>query len=334
MNNSDHLPIVSIVTPSFNQGQFIEDTILSVLNQNYPKIEYLIIDGGSNDGSVEIIKKYENKLAYWISEKDNGQTHAINKGWAISNGEIIAWLNSDDTYVNSNVVSEVVRNFIDNPQWGMLYGDCWIVNEKGERENRDGYLDNLPAIPFNINSFLLRNHIGQPASFFKKEVVLEVGGLNEKLHYGMDFDLFAKIGLRFKIGNLHNVPLAKFRVHSKAITSKLGISFVEEMSLLFKQITSNKLFPDSSKNVLNVVLSNLYFEQADRYISYAEHKKARHFLWKSIWKYPGIIRMKGISKFTSIVFWSLIGERTTKYSIRIKEYIKDYLDSNRKWDQK
>jgi len=323
MTNSDHLPIVSIVTPSFNQVQFIEETILSVLDQNYPKIEYLIIDGGSNDGSVEIIKKYENKLTYWISEKDNGQTHAINKGWAMCNGEIIAWINSDDTYVNSNVVSEVVRNFIDNPQWGMLYGDCLIVNEKGERENRDGYLDNLPAIPFNINTFLLRNYIGQPASFFKKEAVLEVGGLIEKLHYGMDFDLFAKIGLRFEIGNLYNVPLAKFRVHSKAITSKLGISYVEEMSLLFKQITSNKLFPHSSKNTLNVILSNLYFEQADRYIAYAENKKARNILWKSIWKYPGIIRMKGISKFTSIIFWSLIGERNTKYFIRIIKYIKN-----------
>ena len=147
------LPLVSVVTPSYNQGQFIEETILSVLKQDYPRIEYMVIDGGSNDGSVDIIKKYENSLAYWVSEVDNGQSHAINKGWSKCNGEIIAWINSDDTYVIPNAISEVVKGFQQNPEWAMLYGDSWYIDEHSNIiKEREGYINKRTAIPFDINS--------------------------------------------------------------------------------------------------------------------------------------------------------------------------------------
>ncbi len=108
-------PLVSIVTPSFNQAEFLTETITSVLNQSYPRIEYIIVDGGSIDGSVEIIKQYQDRIAWWVSEKDRGQTDAINKGFQQANGEIFAWLNSDDRY-HPQAVSEAVQFFIENPE--------------------------------------------------------------------------------------------------------------------------------------------------------------------------------------------------------------------------
>ena len=124
-------PKISIVSPSFNKREFIERCILSVLNQNYPNLEYIIIDGGSTDGSVEIIKKYEKYLTFWVSEPNNGQVNAINKGLHKTTGEITAWLNSDDFYY-PGVFVKAAKEFLKNPNIDLLYGDSVLVSEKGK----------------------------------------------------------------------------------------------------------------------------------------------------------------------------------------------------------
>ena len=125
------LPLVSIVTPSYNQAAFLEETIRSVLEQDYPRVEYIIIDGGSTDGSAEIIQRYADRLAYWVSERDRGQTDAINKGFARATGSILAWLNSDDTY-QPGALREAVDYLLAHPDVGMVYGDGNFIDEHGK----------------------------------------------------------------------------------------------------------------------------------------------------------------------------------------------------------
>ena len=198
-------PRISIVTPSFNQAATLEETIRSVLLQGYPNLEYIIIDGGSSDASREIIQKYEPWLTYWVSEPDRGQSHAINKGWRKSTGEILAWINSDDLY-EKNALFSIADFFNDNKNIGMVYGDCQVIDINGN------LLRDTPTRAFDFKS-LVCNHwfISQPASFFKKEMVHAVGDIDESLHLIMDWDLYLRAALKgFAISYLPK-PLAKFR---------------------------------------------------------------------------------------------------------------------------
>ncbi len=206
-----NLPLVSIVTPSFNQARFLEATIQSVLSQDYPHLEYLIVDGGSTDGSVEIIQKYADRLAWWVSEPDRGQTDAINKGFARARGEILAWLNSDDTY-EPGAVSEAVAYLQAHPEVGMVYGDAHYIDEQGRVIGR------FPAAQTDYHR-LRRGyvHIPQQAAFFRASLWRKVGPLDPTFYFAMDYDLWVRLA---REAPLHYVPRvwANFRLHSDAKT--------------------------------------------------------------------------------------------------------------------
>ncbi len=205
--------LVSIVTPSFNQAKFLEATILSVLEQDYPNIEYFIVDGGSTDGSLEIIKKYEQRLTGWVSEKDRGQTDAINKGFGRAKGDIFAWLNSDDTY-EPNAVAEAVVYLQSHPQAGMVYGDTHFIDEQ------DCSLGKFPAAQTDY-ARLRRGyvHIPQQAAFFRAEFWRKVGPLDPTFYFAMDYDLWVRLS---KIAPLHYLPQhwANFRIHEAGKTDQ------------------------------------------------------------------------------------------------------------------
>lgn len=200
------LPLVSIVTPSFNQAQYLEETIRSVLGQDYPAIEYIIVDGGSTDGSQEIIRRYANRLAWWVSEPDRGQTDAINKGFAHARGELFAWLNSDDTYL-PGAVSQAVATLQAHPEAGMVYGDANLVDETG------AVIGRFPAAQTDYRR-LRRGyvHIPQQAAFFRASLWRQVGPLDPTFYFAMDYDLWVRLA---KLAPLHYQPRlwANFRIH-------------------------------------------------------------------------------------------------------------------------
>src|SRR3990172_5863462 len=199
-------PLVSIVPPSFNQRRFLEETILSVLNQDYAPLEYIIVDGGSSDGSVEIIRHYADRLAWWVSEPDQGQTDAINKGFARARGDVLAWLNSDDTYL-PDTISQAVATLQAHPEAGMVYGDANLVDEQGT------VIGKFPARQTDYQR-LRRGyvHIPQQAAFFRAELWRQVGPLDPSFYFAMDYDLWVRLA---RISALHYTPRlwANFRLH-------------------------------------------------------------------------------------------------------------------------
>ena len=211
LNKDPSWPKISIVTPSYNQAQFLERTILSVLNQNYPNLEYIIIDGGSTDGSVEIIKKYEKYLAYWVSEKDRGQSHALNKGFERATGIIFAYLNSDDIYL-PNTLKIVASKFKEN-HYDILYGHAYIIDEN------DNIVTLAVALPFVLREYFYGVFsIPQQSSFWRADVFFNVGGFNIENHTCMDGEFFVKAAtLSFKFKCV-DVVFSCFRIHKDSKT--------------------------------------------------------------------------------------------------------------------
>jgi glycosyltransferase involved in cell wall biosynthesis len=190
-------PKFSVITPTYNQGQYIEKTIDSVLSQNYPNLEFIIIDGGSKDNTVEIIKKYEHHLAYWVSEPDRGQSHAINKGMGKATGEYLTWLNSDDWYL-PGALETMHRMFAADPGVGMVVGAGRIVDTTGKALY---YKEPTPEITLDsLYAWLQGGNFMQPSSAFHARAWQAVGSLDERIHIALDLDLWlrmAKASIRF-----------------------------------------------------------------------------------------------------------------------------------------
>lgn len=201
-------PLVSIVTPSFNQVKYLEQTIQSVLGQDNARMEYLVVDGGSTDGSVEIIGRYADRLAWWVSENDSGQGDAINKGLRSAQGEIVAWLNSDDYYL-SGAVSAAVKVFEENPDVVMVYGDMLAVDEGGQTINTLKYRQ------LSLQDLLCFQIIGQPSVFFRHEVLEKTGHLDTTFHFLLDHHLWIRIAQHGKILHVPQIWSAA-RYHAEA----------------------------------------------------------------------------------------------------------------------
>lgn len=226
-------PKISIVTPSYNQAQFLERTILSVLNQNYPNLEYIIIDGGSTDGSVEIIKKYEKYLAYWVSEKDKGQSDALNKGFKRASGEMFFYLNADDVLL-PGVLQIVANVFVRNKNIDAVYGNKLIISESDKILSERRSTRWIPVIS-KIGLYTQRSFgVYVDTLFFRKELFFEVGGFDVQLKYNMDGDFFFRLLQLNPAFYFIREYFIGFRTHSYSKSVNFGDShFKEETNLLF-----------------------------------------------------------------------------------------------------
>jgi len=252
-------PRLSIVTPAYNQGQFIEETIRSVLLQGYPNLEYIIVDGGSRDGSVDIIRKYEPFLAYWVSEPDGGQSDAINKGWQIATGEIIAWINSDDYYL-PGAFRHVIREFSTGGHLAVLAGECIFVNVTGKQIGKKGAGSFDPVI------ILTQMMPAQSATFFHRKALDEVGFLNEDYHYCMDREYILRLAKHYYPEQLKNidVPLAGFRMWGESKTESGSKRAILESKQIIDAYISEVSSRELREELRRKSYSRVYFNQAIR----------------------------------------------------------------------
>jgi len=250
------LPSITIITPTLNQARFIEQTIVSVLTQNYPRLEYFVIDGGSTDGTIDILKRYENYLT-WISEPDKGQVDAINKGIRKSTCEIIAYLNSDD-YYEPGALLTVGSFFQTHPKVKILTGKCKNVDVHG--------IEYRPLVTIYKNIFLLSkawgflkicNFISQPSTFWKKELSDSLGLFNPLYHYAMDYDFWLRVARVEKI-NFVNRYLANFRIYPLSITSSNSkAQFKEEYEIASKFSNLFEIFLHKIHSTLSFLVYSL-----------------------------------------------------------------------------
>lgn len=203
-------PLLTIVTPSFNQGHFLDETIQSVLSQKYPDLEHIVMDGGSTDGTVDVLKRYPH--LQWVSEKDRGQTHAVNKGVAKATGAIVGWVNSDDTFL-PGCFDAVVEKFQSDPGCSVVYGNYRAIDEKGgllySTESFCGSYEEM------IRWWDYTYNIHQPTVFVRREVFDKAGLLDESFHYAMDYEWWLRVAKRYRF---HHIPLflATYRFHKDA----------------------------------------------------------------------------------------------------------------------
>ena len=250
-------PTISIITPSLNQGDYIEETILSVLSQGYPNIEYLVMDGCSSDNTLQILEKYAGRLK-WISEPDKGQTNAINKGLQMTTGSIVGFLNADDTLA-PGALQKIAESFSTNQDIKWVTGKCYIVNEEGEEIRRS--ITNYKNLLLRLRSFHLlfvTNYISQPATFWARTAFDELGPMDESLHYVMDYEYWLRLYSKYPPLFLPEY-LAFFRVQRNSKTTRKGHSsiYIDEEKNIIQRYTSSYL-PMFLHNTHRYIMTMIY----------------------------------------------------------------------------
>lgn len=251
------LPSISLVTPSYEQAEHLEACLRSVIDQDYPRLEYMVLDGGSTDGSVEIIRRHAHELDYWRSRPDEGQAEAINQGWGLAEGEVLGWLNSDDM-LEPGVLSAVGRAFSKSEDARVVVGDCRVVNAEGRErriERPEGY---------DLERQLLGKSLPQPSVFVHRSLVEATGGLDESLRYALDWDFFLRVFLRCGEGQVRYLPrcLSRSRVYGETKT-RTGLSDKgDERRRVLEKLRSEGLLEPLSPSMYRRAVGGTYWVQA------------------------------------------------------------------------
>lgn len=291
------MTLVSIITPSYNQARYLEQTIQSVLRQDYPRIEYTVMDGASSDGSVEIIKKYAGQLTYWESQQDMGQADAINKGFARATGDIVAWLNSDDYYL-PGTVSKAVQVFEENPDAVLIYGNMLAVDENGATFNT------LTYRPLTFEDLLCFHIIGQPAVFMRRSALQKTKGLDPTFHFLLDHLLWIQIAKQGKILHVDQTWSAA-RYHAEAKNVAKAAEFGREAFRILETIAQDKDLAATLLKIDRRAHASAYRVDARYLLDGGLPDKALQAWFRALSIYPPVA-LKRMNIFVSAVL-SLLG---------------------------
>jgi glycosyltransferase involved in cell wall biosynthesis len=294
-------PLVSIITPSFNKGPYIEETIQSIRNQTYKNIEHIVTDAGSTDETLSILEKYNNDLK-WISEPDRGQSDAINKGWRMAKGEIIAYLNADDTYL-PDAVASAVAFFESHPDIHMVYGDGIITDESGNDPRT------IQSGEFSLKKLVFsQNTLFQPSVFLRKEVFDTIGGVDVDLHLAMDLDYWLRIALVYKTGYLPR-PLSVAKIYHDAKSSAFMFRYVKEYEHILEKLYASPGIPREILACKNDVYTFVYTKGGLDYLHANMVKDGMGYLWKAFRmsprgciKYTGALLVRFVTKTNDPIF--------------------------------
>jgi glycosyltransferase involved in cell wall biosynthesis len=300
-------PVVSIITPSYNQAQFLEEAILSVFNQDYPHIQYIIIDGGSTDGSIDVIRKYESRLKYWVSEPDSGQSDAINKGWEKATGDIIAWLNADDSYC-PDTFSKVADIFAENPETILVHGAANTYDQSGKDILFTSY-------PFDMDPYDMIASGGgvttQPSVFIRRSVLDEVGYLNPDLHYIMDWEYWIRIGLHFGNRRFYKTKsiLSNNRDWSGTKTNQGWNEICEENRRVLRDIFEHHPYDSKLQDIRSAAYRSSYRKQAELARVNGRPMEALHHVCRSLMIEP---LGHNPARELAILLYVLLGRRVSE----------------------
>lgn len=279
-------PFVSVITPSFNQAAYLEQTIRSVLGQDYPNLEYIVIDGGSTDGSREILERFAPDLAYWVSEPDRGQSDAINKGLQKARGDVVAWLNSDDVYL-PRAIAEAVAALMPVPDVGMVYSSCLEIDSDGRITGKSR------ARQYDLADLLAFNIIPQPTVFMKREVLDRVGSLNPNLHFLFDHELWIRAA---SLTRLRFAPhyWAAARIHSESKNWTRWRDFVAEAENLAQPLRGLRAVDDAMTRNPARVRAGLASFTANYAMVNGDYACAARRFARAVTLQPGLIRRYGV----------------------------------------
>lgn len=264
-----NLPTLSVVTPAYNQAEFLRDTIESVFSQDYPNIEHVVLDDGSTDDTPKILAEYGDRVR-WETHKNMGQTATINKGWAMTSGEIITWLNSDDTFYDSTSVSQGLKHLIDKPDLGIIFADSMYTLADGTELE-----PTRPIVDFTYEKMVrtCENSISQPSAFIRRAVIEKVGDLDPKFYYFMDWDLWIRAGLYFDIQHVEGI-WSTYRLHAASKTVAQAKKAAPELEYLYKKFFARDDIPEYLRKIENEAMMNMYFTSGGYFLKGGDKENA------------------------------------------------------------